>query len=70
MPPGKPADSSTHLDVEVLGAVTRIRLNRPDRLNAFDVPMLRTLRDMLEDVATDRSVRAVILTGAGGAFCA
>lgn len=52
------------------GAVTRITINRPERLNALDVPSMRQLRGQLTQVAVDPSVRAVVLTGAGGAFCA
>jgi len=52
------------------GAVLWIEIHRPERLNAFDVPSLLALRQTLQSVATDRSVRAVVLTGAGRAFCA
>jgi len=52
------------------GSVLRVEMNRPDRLNAFDIPSLLTLRKTLETAATDREVRAVLLTGAGRAFCA
>ena len=51
------------------GIVT-LRLNRPDRLNAFSDAMLDRLQQALADVATDPGVGAVILTGAGRAFCA
>jgi 2-(1,2-epoxy-1,2-dihydrophenyl)acetyl-CoA isomerase len=49
------------------GDWVEITLNRPDRLNSFDEPMHLALRDAME-AATDR--RAVLLTGAGRAFCA
>ncbi|MCI4317455.1 MAG: enoyl-CoA hydratase-related protein [Thermoplasmata archaeon] len=52
------------------GAVLEIRLNRPDRLNALDIPSFRALRVALQDAAHDASVRAVLLTGEGRAFCA
>jgi len=52
------------------GSVLRIEISRPDRLNALDIPSLRSLRETLQSVATDRAVRAVLLTGAGRAFCA
>lgn len=52
------------------GSVLRIELHRPDRLNAFDVGSLHALRAALESASTDASVRAVLLTGAGTAFCA
>jgi 2-(1,2-epoxy-1,2-dihydrophenyl)acetyl-CoA isomerase len=52
------------------GAVVELCLNRPERLNAFDVPSFQRFRMALEEVALDRSVRAVVLTGSGRAFCA
>ena len=52
------------------GAVVEIRINRPDRLNALDVPSFALFRRELQAAALDRSVRAVILTGEGRAFCA
>jgi 2-(1,2-epoxy-1,2-dihydrophenyl)acetyl-CoA isomerase len=52
------------------GAVLEIRINRPDRLNALDVPSFAEFRQQLETAALDKSVRAVILTGEGRAFCA
>ena len=52
------------------GSVEVITLDRPERRNALDVPSMRALRQVLERVATDRAVRAVLLTGAGKAFCA
>ncbi len=50
--------------------VTRITLNRPDRLNAMNVELIGDLHDALDDVAHDRSCRVVLLTGAGRGFCA
>jgi 2-(1,2-epoxy-1,2-dihydrophenyl)acetyl-CoA isomerase len=52
------------------GAVARIRISRPAKLNAFDPDSVRLLRRALQDVAHDGSVRAVILTGDGNAFSA
>ena len=47
-----------------------IILNRPDRRNALSREMIAELREALGDFHLERSVRAVILTGAGSAFCA
>jgi len=47
-----------------------ITLNRPDKNNAFDEPMMAEIDDAINDVAQDRNVRVVIITGAGKAFCA
>lgn len=52
------------------GDVLELRLNRPERLNALDVPSFREVRTALQTAALDRAVRAVILTGSGRAFCA
>src|ERR1700738_1696337 len=49
--------------------VTVLRLNRPQRLNAINEAMQTELAQTLADFATDQFVRAVVLTGAGRAFC-
>ncbi len=49
--------------------VARLTLNRPERLNALNEQMFMELNSALEDVASDREVRALVLTGAGRAFC-
>ncbi len=51
------------------GFVATITLNRPERLNAITVEMLDGLSELLLHCDTDRSVRAIILTGAGRGFC-
>ena len=58
------------LRVDVDGPVATITLDRPEALNALTVPVKVALREALERLAVDRAVRAVILTGAGRAFCA
>ena len=50
--------------------VARLTLNRPDKLNSFNVAMHEEVREALALVAADRSVRALVLTGAGRGFCA
>lgn len=45
-----------------------LRLNRPHRLNAIDEAMQTELRLVLNDLAADHAVRAVVLTGAGRGF--
>lgn len=52
------------------GAVATITLNRPDKLNSFTRTMHAELRDAFTRIEADRSVRALVLTGAGRGFCA
>ena len=52
------------------GAVRTVTLNRPASLNSFTVAMHRELAAMLEAAESDRSVRCLVLTGAGRGFCA
>ena len=47
-----------------------LSLNRPDQLNAFTVTMANELTDAFTAISEDDTVRAVIVTGAGRAFCA
>jgi len=56
--------------VEQADGVATITLNRPEVLNSFNRPMARELRDALDDASREAAVRAVLLTGAGRAFCA
>lgn len=51
------------------GEVVILTLNRPEKRNAMTVPMLTALRDTFRALAGATDVRAVILTGAGKAFC-
>ena len=55
---------------EQRGAVGIITLNRPQTLNALSADVVEGVRTVLARVAGDRSVRALVLTGAGRAFCA
>lgn len=55
---------------DVAHGIGTITLNRPDRLNAFDVQMLRDLADAVRGLAGDADVRAIVLTGSGRGFCA
>ena len=55
---------------EVADGVATLTLNRPERLNTISGPMLGQLSQRLLEADNDRSVRAIILTGEGRAFCA
>ncbi|MET1132334.1 MAG: enoyl-CoA hydratase [Aeromicrobium sp.] len=50
-------------------SVRTITLNAPERLNALDWPLLEELRVAVESVAADEEARALVVTGAGKAFC-
>lgn len=55
---------------EVADGVAVITMNRPDRRNALSAAMLSALGSVLARVEVDEAVGCVVLTGAGGAFCA
>jgi enoyl-CoA hydratase len=55
---------------EDTAGVATLTLTRPEKLNAITPAMMVDLRGHLEQIADDRSVRCVILTGAGRSFCA
>ena len=55
---------------QVADGVATLTLNRPQSLNAFSAQMQRDLAVVIAQIAEDPAVRAVILTGAGRAFCA
>ena len=50
--------------------VALITLNRPDSLNALNSKLAQELEQVTDEIATDESVRVVIMTGAGRAFSA
>jgi len=58
------------LTVEKEGRVMLVTLNRPERMNALTPQLHARLADALHDAAADPGVGAVVLTGAGRAFCA
>jgi hypothetical protein len=51
------------------GQIAIVTLNRPDAMNAMDNSMRRNLMITLDDLARSTDIRAVVLTGAGKAFC-
>ena len=60
----------TTLLQEVAGGVATLTLNRPERLNAIDLPLLEDLVATLERLAADPAARVIVLAGAGRSFCA
>ncbi len=59
-----------HLLLDYQGAVASVTMNRPEVLNALNLRMGIELLDVMDRLDGDRSVRVVVLTGAGRAFCA
>ena len=57
------------VDLSVEGAVATIVLNRPEKLNALTVEMRESLCEMFVRLRFDDAVRALVVTGAGRAFC-
>jgi len=56
-------------DVDAKTSVATITLNRPERLNALTFEVYRELRDTFQRLDTEAGVRAIVITGAGRAFC-
>jgi len=52
------------------GPIATVTLNRPDKLNALDMPLIEALVEAGERLAGESAIRAVVLTGAGASFCA
>ncbi|WP_190816829.1 crotonase/enoyl-CoA hydratase family protein [Saccharopolyspora pogona] len=59
-----------HCLVERRGAVLVVTMNRPEVRNAMSGPMLEIMRQAWDEVDRDDDIRACVLTGSGGAFCA
>lgn len=54
----------------VAGGIAEVRLNRADKMNALDPPMFEAIADAAARIRKDPSVRVVVLSGEGEAFCA
>lgn len=68
--PSSSAAAPAPLQVTHAGAVATLCFNRPDALNAIDVPMAHALLAAVRQLAADPGVRAVVLCGAGKGFMA
>ena len=69
-----PADTQSQTALPILlradsGGVTTLTLNRPTQFNSLSEEMLEELQAALDAIAADASVRAVVIAGAGKAFC-
>jgi len=62
--------SSEEVRYERRGAAAVLTIDRPERRNAVDAATAAALRDGLERFEADEDARVLVLTGAGGAFCA
>lgn len=58
------------LNIEFQDGVADVRLSRPDKLNALDMPMLKALSEAPARLAAQPGLRAVVLSGEGRGFCA
>jgi isohexenylglutaconyl-CoA hydratase len=61
---------TSHIRLDLRGAVLHLWLNRPELRNAMSPQMVREIVATFAAIADDRSVRVVVLRGAGGTFCA
>ncbi|HMA09575.1 MAG TPA: enoyl-CoA hydratase/isomerase family protein, partial [Ramlibacter sp.] len=59
-----------YVNLTTEGPVGIVTLNRPERLNAIGLELLKDLHQALTDAQADPQTRAIVLTGAGRAFCA
>ncbi|MBT5889660.1 MAG: 2-(1,2-epoxy-1,2-dihydrophenyl)acetyl-CoA isomerase [Halieaceae bacterium] len=59
-----------YIEYAVAGGVACLTLNRPNSLNSFTAAMHGEVAEVLEAAAEDRTIRAVVITGAGRGFCA
>lgn len=56
--------------ISVVDHVADVRLNRPEKMNALSIPMFEAINAAAEKIMADKSIRAVVLSGEGRAFCA
>lgn len=61
---------NSELEASTVDHILTLRLNRPEKRNALSARLINELIVAFETAATDDNVRVIVLTGAGGAFCA
>ena len=61
---------SEFIELNVTDGIATVYLNRPEKRNAMSDTMRSEFIEVLEGIATDRSIRAMVLTGRGKGFCA
>lgn len=62
--------SYENITFEIKDGIATLTLNRPDKLNSFTQAMHLEVREALQQLRADKSVRVLVLTGAGRGFCA
>ena len=62
--------NSQYVSLEKSESIASVILNRPDSLNALNIPLAEELWDALEECDREDKIRVVIIRGAGRAFCA
>jgi len=58
-----------HIILKKEQGIAKIILNRPEIMNALDLKTFKEIEEAIGDIASDASIRAVIITGAGRSFC-
>lgn len=58
------------IDYEIADGIARIFLNRPESLNAFNIPLAERWAEVTQDAVSREEVRAIVLAGRGRSFCA
>lgn len=64
------ASDYQHILLRCADGIARLTLNRPDKLNCFNAAMHAELRSALHSIQADDTLRVLVITGAGRAFCA
>lgn len=62
--------SFEHVQVEIAGPIATLTMSRPEKRNAFDIPMLKEMLEAVEAINRDEALRVAILTGRGKGFSA
>lgn len=62
-------ESRVETSIDTSTGIAHVQWNRPHKLNAVDLPMFEAMAATAADLRTDRSLRAVIMSGKGRAFC-
>ena len=58
------------ISLEEVNSVAFLKLNRPEKLNAFNMQMLDDMLDAIDYANTNDNIKSLVITGAGRAFCA